>query len=1181
MQQNTIRFRHSVIDRFVSVFLSISFLATYVIPPHLSHAQSYSPVNMPVPGAMVFQTPGFAPAIIRGVEIDPANPLNFKFIIDAGESSLEGKALEEESLRLVKYFLASLTVPEEEMWVNLSPYEQDRIIPEPFGRTAMGADLLAEDYLLKQLTASLMYPEEDLGKTFWDRVRARTRAQFGDVDVPVDSFHKVWIVPRDAEVIQKGGLAVIAHSSLEVMLEEDYFALQEAQNNQTTDHRPQTTENKLTELQTEVMREIIIPAIEKEVNEGAHFARLRQIYNAMILAAWYKITLKENLLGRIYVDRNKVAGVDTDDPRINQAIYDQYIEAFRKGVYDYIREDEDPVTGEIIPRQYFSGGFDPKGSDGAMLSDRVRLSLTLLDDGDIEAAAQKRAVLLRAAKGPFFELGIHLIEDPKGAAEMAARQWETAPLGQGGGEMAAALDDLLRAQGSDVQAAYLVTAVSLMARITGKASAQELFVYLKGLNTKEINGIRARLKTEGLAADFKWNAALNLLKIFSDEEMKEEILEDRGIYDEGGEGFAALKAYQEIEQDEQRRQAEKNQALFQALQQFSETAKRGGEPQQIGEILEPFAQILEVLKDEDARGESADPAMLALTREEFKGMVRDGVDSDSYYNLYRQAQDLRTAIMTDERSLSRLHLGHKIGISLLAEDVERAEGFQYRILKSQARLREIWQDLLSVLDTGNPAAHDMRAWLAEAAGSSFLPGTDAVVPEVFSESLHDGADAYYIYDLYLQTAALSRVIRMMGNRLREVLNFSGMWFVNLGEIQPLKQGLAEARRRKQDLLAEIGKSFKQGETAAQGAVREADAAFVPPMSREIVRSFGEMMMNSGRRVTGNIFRGTLVSVIPSANQRRGDSAMLVLNDREGYPSDERTRQRNERILFLHFENTQMAQALRRWQRERQEIIDSNHTDHAEEVRVLDEKIRMMRILMSMNTTALSLLYQQTASQFLGDGFGRAAALAFEGVENWQEGYEASREPLPMASQEAADDGAMLANVTVNGRVFQGIDQLRDNSLIRFAGSEGMIRILFQEGGGFSVLVRSPAKRTEHNIFVPGQELLNFLEQADQTLSEEGGLWIFEQMLVRFERGQRTRVSDADSEWEEGGISSVGGIDFNSAYLDLKIRRDSAGIPLPVSEQPLQELMDIPGFAPVIMNITPIQSLPMLLGLNKS
>ena len=50
----------------------------------------------------------------------------------------------------------------------------------------------------------------------------------------------------------------------------------------------------LSNISSSVVRDIIVPAIEREVNEGQHFAKLRQIYDAMILATWYKINLKKS-----------------------------------------------------------------------------------------------------------------------------------------------------------------------------------------------------------------------------------------------------------------------------------------------------------------------------------------------------------------------------------------------------------------------------------------------------------------------------------------------------------------------------------------------------------------------------------------------------------------------------------------------------------------------------------------------------------------------------------------------------------------------------------------------------------------------------------------------------------------------------------------------------------------------
>ena len=35
----------------------------------------------------------------------------------------------------------------------------------------------------------------------------------------------------------------------------------------------------------------------------------------------------------------------------------QYLQAFKKGAYNYIKEETDPVTQQPIPRKYFSGGF--------------------------------------------------------------------------------------------------------------------------------------------------------------------------------------------------------------------------------------------------------------------------------------------------------------------------------------------------------------------------------------------------------------------------------------------------------------------------------------------------------------------------------------------------------------------------------------------------------------------------------------------------------------------------------------------------------------------------------------------------------------------------------------------------------------------------------------------------------
>jgi len=320
-----------------------------------SAASAQSLLNLPIPGTMISPSPAFVPVLLKGMTIHPDNPLKFDFIIDSGNSQFTTDEVKKESETLVKYFLASMTVPKDDLWVNLSPYEQDRIIPNALGKTELGRDMLAQDYLLKQLTASLMYPEEELGKKFWDKIYKQAKEQFGTSEIPVNTFNKVWIVPETATVYEHEQTVYIVDAHLKVMLDSDYVAMEFQQNSTATpyapaegqamefqqnstdtsraparDMTPDNSSHGTDEMQSDIIREIIIPAIEREVNEGKHFAPLRQIYHSLILAKWYKETIKDSLLSKVYVDQNMIAGVESDDPDIKDKIYEQYMVAYKK-----------------------------------------------------------------------------------------------------------------------------------------------------------------------------------------------------------------------------------------------------------------------------------------------------------------------------------------------------------------------------------------------------------------------------------------------------------------------------------------------------------------------------------------------------------------------------------------------------------------------------------------------------------------------------------------------------------------------------------------------------------------------------------------------------------------------------------------------------------------------------------
>ena len=325
--------------------------------------------RLPAPGVCVGLSPAFSPAVLKGIKLDPNNPFRFHFFVDGGDSNLSRVELKSESSKLIKYFLASLTIPEKDLWVNLSPYEKDRIVPPEFGQTEMGRDLLAEDYLLKQITASLIYPESQLGKEFWQKVYAQAQAKYGTVNIPINTFNKVWIVPEKAVVYENKGVAFVLENHLKVMLEQDYLALSKNECRGGSCIRPITgptqgsngriqdppLRNDVNALGSQIVREIVIPALTKEVNEGKNFAQLRQVFYSLILATWYKKKIKNSLLNKIYSNQNKISGVNVSAGDKDR-IYQEYLKAFKKGVYNYIKEESNSITNEVIPRKYFSGG---------------------------------------------------------------------------------------------------------------------------------------------------------------------------------------------------------------------------------------------------------------------------------------------------------------------------------------------------------------------------------------------------------------------------------------------------------------------------------------------------------------------------------------------------------------------------------------------------------------------------------------------------------------------------------------------------------------------------------------------------------------------------------------------------------------------------------------------------------
>jgi len=97
--------------------------------------------------------------------------------------------------------------------------------------------------------------------------------------------------------------AVIAKATLKVMMQEDYLAQSQNSKGKSQNYGvPQAGQPN----NTDAFRKHILPLIEKEVNEGKNFSRLRQVYRAVMLAGWFRNKLRGSLLDKAYFDKNRV-----------------------------------------------------------------------------------------------------------------------------------------------------------------------------------------------------------------------------------------------------------------------------------------------------------------------------------------------------------------------------------------------------------------------------------------------------------------------------------------------------------------------------------------------------------------------------------------------------------------------------------------------------------------------------------------------------------------------------------------------------------------------------------------------------------------------------------------------------------------------------------------------------------
>jgi len=310
----------------------------------------------------------FRPVHLRYFSYDNLNN-SFKVLLDKGDfekttppntstpETTELK-LKEETKELLSYFLIGLTLPNDKFWVNLRPDSPNQIIDFNLEETDIGKIMLEADLQLKKDTAQLTSPQAPEGREYWMRLYKKAEEIYGTENITIPTLTRPWIVPNEIIVRETKDSAYIYKATLKVMLEQDYLKSSSAAITSNVDYTFKDSRSRaLNEYSTQLIRELIIPKLTKEVNLSKKYAALRQVYYSLILSRWFKSRFYgQSGVYASLIDKNDLTNLTSKQSWSKSTYFNEYKRSFSEGEYN-IQEPVHTPSGQTI-RSYFSGGIN-------------------------------------------------------------------------------------------------------------------------------------------------------------------------------------------------------------------------------------------------------------------------------------------------------------------------------------------------------------------------------------------------------------------------------------------------------------------------------------------------------------------------------------------------------------------------------------------------------------------------------------------------------------------------------------------------------------------------------------------------------------------------------------------------------------------------------------------------------
>ena len=307
----------------------------------------------------------------------------FKFVLKAKKAD-EGDAvidMEDATELSLNSFFIGLSIPNDKFWVNLNPWEPDRILAKDLEATDVGKILLGADLHMKKDFCKYENPcEREIGEEYWRLLDEKGEelikecmnnhpTEIKDINnVLFKAATRHWIVPDKVEAYETNNEIYIVNSTLGIYSEPVYEHSTYEIVNQDVFFVSRACKDDLSEAAKkygryvkELEEEMILPLVVQEVNQGKDYSDLRCVYNSLALAQWYKDNYRYSpSIFTDFIDSQNLTGLESKSTWSAKNIWSDYVRSFEEGEYHCWKNETYHEWNYIITRtqHYSSGGVD-------------------------------------------------------------------------------------------------------------------------------------------------------------------------------------------------------------------------------------------------------------------------------------------------------------------------------------------------------------------------------------------------------------------------------------------------------------------------------------------------------------------------------------------------------------------------------------------------------------------------------------------------------------------------------------------------------------------------------------------------------------------------------------------------------------------------------------------------------